>query len=701
VYVVPEPLRSRQVVLCLEPAALEAPGHDVGSTMIGLTVAGDVVLHIAGGLFSSGRTDVIPAASLTVTAAGDSVTIGGGALKSARFDLHRQSTARRVLDAVASKTAPKLELDGWTPIGTVEAVELTVDSADPRQPAKTRAIGRPRSTPWLWRGPQGALMVDDPHEVVVISPSELKGIEKADTDPNAVVVHCVRALGARGLLAGVRIRAVKPPLEPTVAGPIAIAQAAVRGHLEGQPIAGRVLVRTERDLEVYEAGGKLVGAIAVREARWRADGDTLLVRGPGEQFAVSIAEELGRWLMRGVTEHAVPLFEVLAGPVPAGAAEVRVEGSGLIVTTASEATLDLGAIDEPSVRAETVDGHTVLRIGDALTLRGTARAVAELRTRIAPALGRRGLDDADIPALYRRYHELRTERWLWLVFGPVFVTAKRLDAAGRLPREDGEDDEHLARRRVVAETLIVAEQVRAIRLRFGAASAALPYALLEEEAAWVAAVDRDAGPSAIARVRPRIVTGFRGQVRNATQQLAFAQMDIERAVSRLEPVHYPELRGQPPALFGASTLGKIGLGAAVMLLNPISGGVQIMSALAGTMTDRLAKDGTARVLLDRFGPFCKTSWDLLVDVTAIAAAETRAWLRALWTDLALRDKELADARPDGQDRVRAALLDRITALQRERQRAVEIEGLTIADIMNDVEQAMLEGPGQLSKGLGA
>lgn len=698
-YVVPEALRSRGAIVLVEPSALDAVGYDANSAFVGVAATGDIVLHVAGGLFSSGRTDVVPAAALKVGAEGVYTTVSGGVIRLARFELDKRSTVARILDAVAHGVAPVVAQDGWTAVDTVEASELAVDPVDPRQAPKVRIIGRQRSTAWLWRGSDGALIVDDPHEVVVLDAADIRAIERAGNDPLAAVIHAIRPLRTGGLLAGIRIRAAKPVLEPRGTPPLAVAQASVRGHLEGQAIAGRVMVRTEADIEVFEAGGAAVGAIAAKDARWRADGDTLLVRGPGEQFAVTIAEDLSRWLMRGIPEHPVPLYEILSGPVPAGAGELRLVDGRLVVHTASEATIDLGAIDEPAVRAETTASHTTLTIGEALSLRGTAKAVADLRALIGPALGRQRLDGADVPELYRRYHELRTERWLWLVFGPIFVTARQLEAAGRLPRELDEDDEHLSRRRVVAETLIVAEQLRAFRLRFGAAAAALPYAMLDEEAAWLTALGSDTAE--LGRHRPRIVNGLRQQIRVAAAQLSFAQLDIERAVARLEPVHYPELRGQPPTMFGTSLLGKIGIGTAVMLLNPISGAVQIMSAVAGTVTDRLSKDSTSRVLLDRFGPYCRTSWDLLVDVTGLTAAETRAWLHALWTDLALRDKQLIDAAPERSDRVRAALVARIGELQRDRQRPVEIEGETIADVMTKLNAAMEAGADKLTNGLGA
>jgi len=127
-----------------------------------------------------------------------------------------------------------------------------------------------------------------------------------------------------------------------------------------------------------------------------------------------------------------------------------------------------------------------------------------------------------------------------------------------------------------------------------------------------------------------------------------------------------------------------------MLLNPISGTIQIASALAGKLTDSIGKDATSKALLERFGPQCKSSWDLLVDVSAVAALETRAWLRHLWADLAERDRALLGER-DGEA-LRAALLERITELRVQRQRPVSIEGQTIADIMAFVDRTMEEGP---------
>lgn len=692
---VPPALSQKGALLLLEPQTLRADGHDAATALVGLTAAGDLVVHTAGGIFSSARTDVIPRSSLVVTLSADEVGVSGGNVRSLAIRAHAESLARAKFTAISAGQEPGADLPpAWTTGVLTEAFELTLDPNDPRAAPRARALGGARATAIALTGPD-ALRIDATSEVVDLPLSSLRAVEAVPGDPNGVVVHAPRLLADGRVRVGFKLRSLPtPPLAVSKKAPLGLVLAQAQGHLEGRPTVGRLLLRLDDALELLDERGLTVGSIATpTEARWRAEDDVLLVRGVGESMVANVRADHAAWLMRGVPENAAPLFLIERGPAPAGAGEVRVDGGKLVITTSSEGTLDLATLDPSELRA-TPTSSSAVRIevgGTALT--GPPKTTGPLREAIAGVIGRAVLAESDIADLYRRWHTLRTERWLWLVYGPIFVTAHQLEQAGRLPREPGEDDETLARRRLVAETFIVADQARALRVRLGTSAVALPYALLEEEARFLKAFAPTQVDAALARVRPGLIAGLRGQIRQAQSNLSVAQVDLERAVGRLEPVHFPELRGQPPGMFNASMLGRVGLGAAVMLLNPISGTIQIASALAGTVTDRLSKDGTSRVLVDRFGPMCRSSWDLLVDVAAVSAAEARVWFDGVWADLAHRDRALHEALPEAErGRLKEAVTADIGRLQAWRHKPVPIEGLTIADIVASMMAAIDEGP---------
>ncbi len=684
-HTVPPALHDK-VSLLAQPEAIEAAGFDA-SSLVGLTPQAQLLIYKKGGFLSSDRQITVALGDLTMAEEWGEVVLRGDALPRLAFKLDPDSIFKRVLAQVSAGEEPTWGVEtGWQAVSLVTAEALKADPADARKPPGHSLIGKPRSTSLLCQRADGGLRVDDPHEVIEIPPEEIRAVE---VDGINAVIHVVRPLLSGEVLVGIHlILPTAGALEPRGEVPRAVVAASVRGHLEGEPVTAAAIVRSGSQLEFLGVGGQAVGAMGAAELCWRGEQGMLLIRGQGESAVLPLPDEQAAWLMEGLPSSEEPLFEVIKGPVDPGAGLARVQDGLLHLATSSEAQVELGSLDHKTLRAESDPHGIVLHITPEIVLRGPDGAIDALRQAVGAEMGKESLAGLDLAELYRQWHDLRTDWWLWLVFGPIFVTQVMLEQASNLPPEEDEDEERLERRRLLSETLIAAEQVRSLRLRMGAAAVALPYALVDEEGDWLEAFAGEQAASALAKRRFRMIEGFRMQVRSVGAHMAFAQGDLERAVARLDPIHHPEMRGQQ-----SNMLGRLGLGAATMLLSPISGTIQIFSAVAGKLTDQVGKDATARVYLDRFGPQCKSSWNLLVEVSAVAALEQRAWLRRLWADLAAADRALVEDLPeDVQEVMRRELAARIAALQARQQQPVSVEGAAIADIMAHVQAILDEGP---------
>lgn len=681
-------MRRHGVLMLAEPSALKAPGCERTKTWIGVGET-HLVIHQPGGVFSSVKELRVDAAQveLSIDDVDDvsvTATVDGyeGRLHIA-WTLARDSVFLTALKAVCGGETASFERDGLERLGLCDAVVLGL-ADDPRQPPTGRHFGMARSTPVLYVAEDGGFVLDDPHHVVAVAGDEVLALQRVD---GAGIDARFVDRWPGGWVVGMRLKPGEGELSPTgrvaavVAGPIT-------ANLEGREVSGTLLVRTDTELRVRDDAG-WVGAIAIEDASFSVEASTLLVHGSGESLSMQIPEDVALWAVRGLRRASAQLIRVVSGPVPAGAGTVRVEGSVLHLETAESGTVDLSKLDPDDLVANAQDDGVHLHLGELAVLRGAGARITALRADIAAGMGADVLSNLDTAELYRRLHRLRSDRWLWLLFGPIFLTDHMLADAGRLPAEDGEDHEHLRVRRLISQTLIVSEQLRSVRLRLGAAAVALPYALLDEEAAWLDAVAPGRTEQLIGDLRGRVVGGLRGRIRGAQAHLAFAMRDVEEAVRRLEVVHHPRKAGN------THVLGRVGLGAAMLLLSPISGTITIASAVAGKLTDHLSSNSEHAAVLERFGPRCVSSWELLVNVTALAAVETSAWLDALWADTASRDR----AAGVDEARLREALTARIQELASKRQEPLPIEGLVAGDLCVAMREAMQQGPFDLVEGL--
>lgn len=670
----PAPLVQRSAVLAIHPQHLDGTGLQASSTTVALDGSGRVLLYQAAGLFSSPKLHVVERDQLTVTLDDRTVSIAGGPIRSLRADLDPASTAFALLTGQGQvPTGERLAL--------VDVVLQHLNPSAPHRDPHGAALGSSRATTLLLREPDGTLVADDPQRVLRLPVGEIRGVDPVQADRTAVVVRVVRP-EPDGVLVGVRLKAATAGVLPVQPGYLGT----VTGSIRGESIAAVALVATERALEVLSSDGARVTVIPVADLTWTAAGPRLMVRAPGVSLVADVPEEHGRWLCRAYTEESA-LVEVTWGEVPLGAGTVTVVDGILHVHTAHLRHLELAGLEVSAAPGPL--GRTVT-VGP-VRIEGPVGPLAELRVDLGRSLGAARAAGDSIADLYREVQRLRTERWLWLIYGPMFLTERMLQAAGDLPAEDGEDPEHLERRRVVAETLIVADQLRSVRVRLGAAAVALPYGLLDEEADWVESLAGEAAASAwLKRHRARIRDRLRGQIRGASASVSFALADVERAVSRLDPVHHPV-----DGASNKSLLGRVGLGAAMMLLSPVSGTLTIASAVTSKVTDRVNKDVKGKAILDRWGPQCRSSWSLVVDVAALTAVETRVVLSSLWRELAARDKGLLQAGVVDEERLRAALVARLEALTSARLEPLPLEGETVADVATLMEDRMGAAPWEL------
>lgn len=683
----PASLRRRGAVQMVHPIVLKGSGLD-RSAEVGITEQGGLVVRIPGGLFGTTRMLDVAREQLEVSADGDRFELSGGGIATLALQAVPGSSLRAVLDAVAGGEDPTAAWGpgpGWTLLGHVHPVRLELPDAPPK-PCLGRAIGRSRSTPLLWRDEEGGLLVDDPDEPFRLAASVIRAVT-ASADRKDWTFHALLP-GGDGWCAGLRIKATEPlELEITHTEVPRAARAVLAGHISGAALEGCAVWVDAEAVVLVGADGAEVGRVP-REGLRHNHVQRWLLWGPGASLVGDVPRAHASWLLPPALDPGV--VEVCGGPA-AGAAIAELTADELVVHGSSELRKDLHGVDPDEVSCRDAGEGLHLEIEE-LVLQGGREALSALREGVLARGGRTTLQDSEIADLYRTWHELRIDRWLWWIYGPVFLTDQMLNRAHDLPPEPGEEPERHLRRKIITETLLVAEQVRAVRLRVGAAPAALPYALVDEEADWLDALTGGRGAAALQDVRTELLDGFRLHLRGATSILGFALADVERSVARLEPVHHPELRGGQPSVWG-----RVGLGAAMMLLSPISGTITIAHAVVGKVTDRVSKDQGSQVLVDRFGPQCRASWSLLVDVAAIAALETRAHLQRLLARLVARDRRLHDALPAAeQHRVREQLIASIQELRA--MRAVPLEGLggqAVGDVIGAMHRAIEVGPVEL------
>lgn len=674
---VPPALRQKGVVAMLHPDRLRGKNGVEGSTEVGCTATGGLVLRISGGLLGTARIVEVAAGDLEVDDhEADGLLIRGGIVVELVIRADPASAVHTVLTArrrgTPARWGPGPE---WREVGTGQVSAMTLDPQDPRKPPKLVPVGKPRASVSVWRTADGATRIDGQSRVVELAADRVRAVSSGGPK-GTYVLHALQP-GPDGWVTG--FRAALGDVEWLTTGTPPDAQAAglIACTLGDADAEAAFAIRAGGVLHLFDADGDPVGRIPLTTAQfaWR---DRLLIVGPEVRLVGSVDEPVGRWLVSGTSEDP-DLVEVLSG-APAGAARLLVANGQLRLDGSPAFDRSIADLDPGDVGVSPDGTVSRLRIGD-LVVRGSPSTVAHLRELALANTGRDVLARADLDELFALWHAGRTDRWLWLLFGAVFVTDLLLDEARRVPAEPGEDTDHHQRRRIVAETLIVAEQARAVRLRLGAAPVALPYALVDEEVEWLAAI----GGSLEDDDRTDLVDRLRSQLRTSFGHLGFALADVERAVTKLDSVHHPELSGG-----NAGVWGRVGLGAAMMLLNPVSGTMTIASAVVGRVTDYVTKDGTARQLVDRFGPQCRTSWDLLVDVTAIAAAETGSWLTGLWREHAERD------RATGGESAKAALIARILADRAGR--AVPLDGpsaTTVGDVIDRIRARSVTGPREL------
>jgi len=689
--VTPATLAQRGALAIAKPSHLEAPGLQLASTMAAVDGEGRLLLFQASDASSNSKVAELPLDKASLSVEGGVVEVRGGSIRRLRFELDQDSTFFRLLTGAAP-------LEGWHTLGLVDAVVLTLNPNDPRQPPRGRRLGQGRLTTLMLGHRDGSLRLDNPHEVLEIPAQEARGVEAVARDPLAAVIRLVRP-GAEPAepLVGVRLRPVPPGvLEDRTEVPARLVAATVTGRVGARAVRGAFLVRSSDGLEVLDHEGVTLGHMELAELGWSAYRSALLFRGGSLTASADLPEELARWLLADLPESPAPLLDCVIGGERLGAGEVWVLGDSLCVHTVTPRVLDLSRLVANDLALESGPLGYRLRVGSDLVLEGPRSTLTEIRRAVAGPLGRARLESQSLAHIYGLYHRLRTERWLGLALGPIVLTERLLQEASALPPEQDEDPERLERRRIVAETLIVAEQLRSVRLHLGTATVALPFGLLDEEGAWLDDLVGEAeGAIWLDKARRRVLGVLRTQVRQVSMDVAFALADAERAVSRMEPVHHP-----PDEANVTSMLGRTGLDAATMLISPVSATLTIASTEAGKVTDRVSEDVRSRELVDRWGPLCRSSWRLLVDVTAASAVETHGALSRLWADLAARDQALIDAGTAKPKRLLEVLLDRIQALRQQRLEPIAIDGETEADLAAFLAERMDQGPRELVRSLG-
>lgn len=682
------PLLRRGAVQTVHPDPLDARGIDAASAEVALTRAGGLLIRSGGGLFSAVRMLELPADALQITPTDGGFCLSGGPIRRLQIPATcTDSSVHRVLTALTKGTDPQAAWgppEGrWTLLGAVHVVAQRL-ADDPRQPPVGRAVGRPRGLPLLWRDDEGALWVDDPTESLHVPAPQVLAIHPTDAAAGHSWIHRVVLPDRDGWIVGLRINAPESlPIEARGQAPAALAVLQLRGSLDGAPAELALASRDDDGLSLWDAQGLRRCTLAPEALRWTWAG-RLLLSSARARLSAELERSRARWLLEGLPRDDA-LIEVCDGRT--GVTRARVEARALAIDHLS-GPIPLEHVTPDDVTLSTSDTGAQLRLADQLALHGKADTLATLREAILSQVGRQQLQRLSPEALLQRWRALQIERWLFLIYGPIFVTEEQLDQVSSAS-DPSEPDEAAQRRAVITETLIVAQQVRSVRLRLGAVPLVLPHALQLEEAGWLGPLlGPDAQPHTIS---PR---AFQQHLREVLPQLSFAVAEVERAVARLEPVHFPELHG------GASVWGNVGLGAALMMLAPITGTVTIARAVVGKMSDRVNKESGSRTLVDRFGPECRSGWSLLVEITSVAASQTQAFLARELSELPCLER----AEPEA---LRSALIEQILELQGARFAPLTaLQGRTVGEVSARMVPRLEVAPRQLverltGRGLGA
>jgi hypothetical protein len=662
----------------LQPDRLRGRGGIDAATEVGCTVSGGLVLRTSGGLLASSRLVEIDAKELTVELQADGLVVSGGPIAELVVRTDVASSVHRVLTARArgepASFAPRDR--AWVELGTGQVTALTLDPTDPRKAPRTTLVGRPRSTMTVWRCPDGWLRLDSAHYVHDLAPERVFAVT-ALQGKGTFQVHTFEPplTEADGWLIGYRLALGDAQLEPVGTPAEGHAPARFLGTVAGQAIDAVLAVRAAGVLHLVDATGRTAASVPLPSTEY-AYTDRLLLVGAQFELVGVLPETVARWLVRGAVEDE-SLVELI---LPSGGQRpVRVVVADGALRLDGAAVMEVANI-EPSTVSATQDGSVwKLAVGE-LTVRGSHRTVARLREQVLASSGRVALARTEWAELYATWHELRTERWLWLVYGVIFLADHLLEHL-----EQGPDDEAELRRHVGC-VLVVGEHARMVRLRLGAAPVALPYALLDEESDWIDLITDGRGEAPLASVRSRVLDTFRAHLHGTLSHLSFALEDVERLVARLDA----QTRDGRPEGWGRAVLSPL-----PSVLPP---------GAVDEVTDQVSQDAS-RVLIERLAPQCRASWELLVDVAAVAAVETRSYLLPLWTVLAERDRALGRSFGEPERaRLRAALVERILALRAAR--SVPLDGAggwTRGDLLDRMQRRMATGPralvDRLTKGM--
>ena len=564
----------------------------------------------------------------------DGLVISGGPIAELAVRTDPASSVHRLLTARSRGEPPSFlpKDQPWSELGTGQVTALTLDPADPRRPLKSALVGRPRSSLTVWRSPSGALRLDSAHQVRDIAAERLFSISAVQGKGTyQISTFEPPAAEGEGWLVGYRLALGDAQLTPVGQPPEAHAPGRYVGRIAGQSVHARLAVRAAGVLYLIDADGRIAASLPLTSARL-AFTERLLLAGPQVEITGEISEVIARWLLRGASEgrDVVELVSDGARPVHAAVSEGALWVDGIRLASLDE-------IDLSMVRTLQEGGLARLTIGE-VSVCAPSGTIAHIREQLLASSGRSSLAKASWSDLYASWREIRTERWLWLVYGPLFSLERKLEefALLDLPARD------------LASVLLVGEHGRALQSRLTALPASLPYLLIEEESEWMevfSASPRDGrGEAALAALRSRINDGFRAHLQQIVALFAPGLDELSCILERLESFTREEM----PWGWGAASLS------ANLDLEGRSG--------EAVLKLRLERDPRAVAFLSHIGARSRAACELLIDIAAVVARETQEHLELLWAASVERDRVFGKPLSEPErEQLRMAIVDRILA----------------------------------------
>jgi hypothetical protein len=290
--------------------------------------------------------------------------------------------------------------------------------------------------------------------------------------------------------------------------------------------------------------------------------------------------------------------------------------------------------------------------------------------------------DDRMAALYGLLNELRVRRFMHLLYGDLLLLYQEMEKSPR-PGEilkQLDDEESLDRRAtkqvcelLLPKMLLLAQSLPELKRNLEKLGIFYPYHVRGWDEAWLREAFGEGVASQWGTANGHAqVDRLRGFVRGTQASLWRSLAEIERALSRLEPVYSEKLRSARTR----ATNRQYGMASAIGLTGLIATGQWYLPAIASlnlvtALVSSLESNQQHQALLMEHGREVLEWWSVFVDAFCVQVRESRRYLVGYFDAQSKRDceiyKKLSATKPEALlENLKRALHDRIRSESAER-----------------------------------